>query len=117
MSRRWGPLVLVLLLSACASSAGGGGTGPVAAGDVATLRQRVEQDVTVWQQRGVEISSVELSRDGRRVVVGTPQADRLRSLAAERYGSEAPLDVVRAGPIAPVYPRPPVGRRATAQRS
>lgn len=103
MRRRWGLLVLVLLLSGCASGAGGG-TEPGAGIDVSRLRQRVEQDVAVWQERGVEISSVELSRDGRRVVVGTPQADRMRRLAAERYGADAPLDVVRAGPVQPVSP-------------
>jgi alkylation response protein AidB-like acyl-CoA dehydrogenase len=103
MSRRWGLLVLVLLLSGCASGAGGMPE-PGAGSDVSTLRQRVEQDVTVWQQRGVEISSVELSRDGRRVVVGTPQPDRMRSLAAERYGPGAPLDIVRGGPVRPVSP-------------
>jgi hypothetical protein len=64
----------------------------------------VEQDVTVWKERGVEISSVELSRDGRRVIVGTPQADRMRILAAERYGPDAALDVVQGGPVQPVSP-------------
>ena len=103
MSRRWGLLVLVLLLSGCASGVGGG-TEPGAGSDVSRLRQRVEQDVTVWKERGVEISSVELSRDGRRVIVGTPQADRMRILAAERYGPDAALDVVQGGPVQPVSP-------------
>jgi hypothetical protein len=72
--------------------------------DPGRLRHQVEQDVSVWQERGIEISSVELSPDRRRVVVSSPQADRLRTLADERYGAQAPLDVVKAGPIRPVSP-------------
>jgi hypothetical protein len=52
--------------------------------DVSRLRQRVEQDVTPWKERGVEISSVALSRDGRPRPRGTSARRSLVMATATR---------------------------------
>jgi hypothetical protein len=64
------------------------------------LQDRITADSTYWEDHGIRIIRIGTKVDGSGVEVGTNEVDRARAELPGRYGSDAPIVVVLAGPDA-----------------
>ncbi|GAA0817420.1 hypothetical protein [Spirilliplanes yamanashiensis] len=69
---------------------------------LAALQERITADLAEWEGRGVRIETVGARHDGSGVEVGARDPERARAELAARYGADAPIVVVRSGPVVPL---------------
>lgn len=67
--------------------------------ELTALQDRIVADIPYWQSRGVVVNEVSANPDGSGVQVGTTDVERARSELTQRYGADAPIEVVQANPV------------------
>jgi hypothetical protein len=83
--------------------------------ELRTLTDRVIADMDYWKSHGLQLNSVSARYDGSAVEVGTLDVDRARQELPRRYGTDAPITVVKRGPVTPdLLPLRPPGPAAGA---
>ena len=77
---------------------------PHALAELTALHDRVVADLSMWEERGIRISTVGPRHDGVGVEIGTEDVERARQQMPVVYGVQAPLIFVRQGPVMPLLP-------------
>lgn len=72
---------------------------PYSCRELERLRDEIVDDAEHGRLDDVEVSSVAVKHDGTAVEVGVVDIDKARRELTRRFGTSAPLQVVRSGPI------------------